>query len=60
MGKSKSGDETVVISFKLGHDLYKQLEKATAGQVDSESGIQLTPHQMARRLMLLALRKVSK
>lgn len=55
----KSKDDMELVSFKLSRDLYKQLKEAAEGQTD-EAGGNLSPSQMARRLMLQALKKIGK
>ena len=47
---------TRLVSFKVSHEIYKQLEKYGADELD-EAGLQLSPSLVARRLMLQALRK---
>ncbi len=59
MAKSKvstKNEEMVLVSFKLGQDLYKQLSAYAETQVD-ESGKQLSPSLGARRLMLEGLKR---
>lgn len=50
-------DKTVLVSFKLSHELYEQLSLYAKGQTD-ESGLQLSPSLAARRLMLDALKRI--
>lgn len=57
MAKSKGEkDKLPLVSFKLAKELYKQLEEYSKTQTD-EAGIQLSPSQAARRLMLEALKR---
>jgi hypothetical protein len=60
MTKNKGdADNTKLVSFKISHDLFKELERYAASQKD-EAGLLLSPSLAARRLMLDALKKLKR
>ena len=54
---SPKRDKTVLVSFKLGQDLYDELSEYAETQTD-ESGLKLSPSLAARRLMLEGLKRL--
>jgi hypothetical protein len=57
--KKKKADNTILISFKISHELLKKLEAYAQTQVD-EAGLPLSASLAARRLMLEGLKKLDK
>ena len=58
MAKDKSKkDELELVSYKLSKKFHRQLKDYAETQTD-EAGIDLSPSQAARRLMLEALKRI--
>jgi hypothetical protein len=55
--KSTKGEQTMLVSFKLSHDLHEKLSAYADKQTD-ESGLKLSPSLAARRLMLEGLKRL--
>lgn len=54
---SVKSEQTVLVSFKLSHDLHEKLRAYADNQTD-ESGLKLSPSLAARRLMLEGLKRL--